>query len=66
MALHDLMGVILNKPVYELIGVNGSKTTPIYSGMIYFDELEHNGKTGGIDKILENFLIGILNMVIVN
>ena len=48
------MGVILNKPVYELIGVNGSKTTPIYSGMIYFDELEHNGKTGGIDKILEN------------
>ena len=22
--------------------------------MIYFDELEHNGKTGGIDKILEN------------
>tara|TARA_B100000963_G_scaffold288645_1_gene257925 strand:+ start:60 stop:1247 length:1188 start_codon:yes stop_codon:yes gene_type:complete len=54
LALHDLMGVILNKPVYELIGVNGSKTTPIYSGMIYFDELEHNGKTGGIDKILEN------------
>tara|TARA_B100000900_G_scaffold415518_1_gene445733 strand:- start:8006 stop:9193 length:1188 start_codon:yes stop_codon:yes gene_type:complete len=54
LALHDLMGVILNKPVYELIGVNGSKTTPIYSGMIYFDELEQNGKTGGIDKILEN------------
>ena len=54
LALHDLMGVILNKPVYKLIGDNGSKETPIYSGMIYFDELEHEGKLGGIDKILEN------------
>jgi L-alanine-DL-glutamate epimerase-like enolase superfamily enzyme len=54
LALHDLMGVILDKPVHKLIGSNGSKKTPIYSGMIYFDELEHNGNTGGIDKILEN------------
>jgi L-alanine-DL-glutamate epimerase-like enolase superfamily enzyme len=54
LALHDLMGVILDKPVYKLIGNNGSKDTPIYSGMIYFDELEHEEKVGGIDKILEN------------
>ena len=54
LALHDLMGVILDKPVYKLMGGNGSKETPIYSGMIYFDELEHEGKIGGIDKILEN------------
>ena len=51
LALHDLMGVILNKPVYQLIGQNGIKDTSIYSGMIYFDELEHQGKVGGIDKI---------------
>ena len=54
LALHDLMGVILDKPVYKLMGGNGSKETPIYSAMIYFDELEHEGKVGGIDKILEN------------
>ena len=54
LALHDLMGVILDKPVYKLMGGNGSKETPIYSAMIYFDELEHEGKIGGIDKILEN------------
>ena len=40
LALHDLMGVILDKPVYKLMGGNGSKETPIYSGMIYFDELD--------------------------
>ncbi len=54
LALHDLMGVILDKPVYKLLGANGTKKTPIYSGMIYFDEMEHEGKSGGIDKILEN------------
>ena len=54
LALHDLMGVILDKPVYQLIGHYGIKDTSIYSGMIYFDELEHQGKVGGIDKILEN------------
>lgn len=53
-ALHDLMGIILNKPVYQLIGNKGEKNTPIYSGMIYFDELEQHGKVGGIDKILKN------------
>lgn len=54
LALHDLMGVILNKPVYQLLGANGTKNTPIYSGMIYFDEMKHEGKSGGMDKILEN------------
>jgi L-alanine-DL-glutamate epimerase-like enolase superfamily enzyme len=54
LALHDLMGVILNKPVYKILGEKGTKNTPIYSGMIYFDEMEYQGITGGIDKILEN------------
>ena len=54
LALHDLMGVILDKPVYQLIGANGTKKTPIYSGMIYFDELEPEDNPAGMDKIIEN------------
>jgi len=54
LALHDLMGVILNKPVYQLLGLKGTKKTPIYSGMIYFDELEPEDNPAGLDKILEN------------
>ena len=34
LALHDLMGVILDKPVYQLFGAKGTKNTPVYSGMI--------------------------------
>lgn len=54
LVLHDLMGVILNKPVYELLGAKGTKNTPIYSGMIYFDEMELKDIAAGMDKILEN------------
>ena len=53
-ALHDLMGVILHKPVYELLGAKGTKKTPVYSGMIYFDELEPEGNPSGMSKIIEN------------
>ena len=54
LALHDLMGVILNKPVYKLLGANGPKESKIYSGMIYFDELYPDDNPAGIDKIIEN------------
>ncbi|MCT4648575.1 MAG: hypothetical protein N4A74_26540 [Carboxylicivirga sp.] len=53
-ALHDLIGVILNKPVFEILGAKGTKETPIYSGMIYFDELEPKETPAGIEKIIEN------------
>lgn len=53
-ALHDLMGVILNKPVYELLGDQGTKTTSVYSGMIYLDELNRENKAKGFDAVLEN------------
>ncbi|WP_270089921.1 enolase C-terminal domain-like protein [Sphingobacterium sp. SYP-B4668] len=52
-ALHDLAGVILNKPVYALLGNEQPFTTDYYSGMIYFDDLEPSHKPGGIDRILE-------------
>lgn len=56
--LHDLAGVIMNKPVYELMGRKKPLLTKCYSGMIYFEELEPKEgpvKTvaNGMDKILE-------------
>ncbi|NND34984.1 MAG: mandelate racemase/muconate lactonizing enzyme family protein, partial [Saprospiraceae bacterium] len=53
-ALYDLMGVILNKPVYELLGNHGPRENPIYSGMIYLDELEPPENPAGLDVILKN------------
>ena len=53
-ALHDLAGVILEKPVYQMLGLNGSKATDLYSGMIYFDELDAEGKYVGIDQVIKN------------
>ncbi len=53
-ALHDLMGVILDEPVYKLLGANGSKSNPVYSGMIYIDELNEGNHNKNIDIILEN------------
>lgn len=52
-ALHDLAGVILQKPVYNLLGKKDPFTTKYYSGMIYFDDLEPKDNPSGIDKILE-------------
>jgi D-galactarolactone cycloisomerase len=53
-ALHDLMGVILNEPVFKLIGNNGPKEVLLYSGMIYLDELNPGNENKGIEAILEN------------
>lgn len=53
MALHDLAGVVLQKPVYALLGKKDPFITKYYSGMIYFDDLEPKDQPAGIDKILE-------------
>lgn len=52
-ALHDLAGTILQKPVYELLGRKKPYVTDYYSGMIYFDDLEPSEKPSGIARILE-------------
>lgn len=52
-ALHDLAGIILEKPVYELMGRKKPLITNCYSGMIYFDDLEPEDNPAGVDKILE-------------
>jgi L-alanine-DL-glutamate epimerase-like enolase superfamily enzyme len=48
------MGVILNQPVYKLIGNRDTKEVPLYSGMIYLDELNPGNETKGIDAVIEN------------
>ncbi len=37
-----------------MLGASGSKEKKIYSGMIYFDELEPEDNPSGIEKVLEN------------
>lgn len=53
-ALHDLAGMILKMPVYQMLGGKGPKSTSCYSGMIYFDDLEPPDKPRGIDVVLKN------------
>lgn len=53
-ALHDLAGVILDRPVWKLLGGAAPRLFPIYSGMIYFDDLGPNGEDVGIDKVVKN------------
>jgi L-alanine-DL-glutamate epimerase-like enolase superfamily enzyme len=53
-ALHDLAGVILDQPVYQMLGAQGPRENLVYSGMIYFDELEPSEHPAGLAKVLEN------------
>ena len=53
-ALHDLMGVVLDKPIYQLLGGKGPEASPVYSGMIYLDELNEGNPNKNIDIILNN------------
>ena len=53
-ALFDLAGIILNKPVFELLGSYGPRENLVYSGMIYLDELNPENTSKGFDAVLEN------------
>lgn len=53
-ALHDLAGVILDQPVYKMLGAAGPKASPCYSGMIYFDDLEPPEDPAGIEQVMRN------------
>ena len=52
--LHDLAGVILDQPVWAMTGAEKPHLTKVYSGMIYFDDLDPSDNPAGIDKVLEN------------
>lgn len=53
-ALHDLAGIILEMPVYKMLGAKGPKATVCYSGMIYFDDLEPPANPAGIEQVMKN------------
>ncbi|MCS7224991.1 MAG: mandelate racemase [Armatimonadetes bacterium] len=50
--VHDLVGHILDVPVFTLFGSKGPNRLPIYSGAIYFDDLDPEDNPGGIKRIL--------------
>lgn len=53
-ALHDLAGVILGQPVWKMLGAEKPHIYPVYSGMIYFDDLEPKDNPAGIAQVLKN------------
>lgn len=52
--LHDLAGRILGKSVAELCGGKGPKALPIYSGALYFDDLDPDDAPRGLPAVLDN------------
>ena len=50
--LHDLVGHILGVSVATLLGGKGPDRVPVYSGAIYFDDLEPEGKPRGVPGVL--------------
>lgn len=66
--LHDLAGVILNQPVYQMLGSHGettcfhrnsdltmkTKVVPCYDGAIYMDDILPEDNPRGIEAILVN------------
>jgi D-galactarolactone cycloisomerase len=53
-ALHDLAGVILDQPVYQLLGSDGIATLPCYDGAIYMDDLLPVDGPRGVGIVLGN------------
>ena len=68
LALHDLAGMILDLPVFVMIGGDEPKSVPCYSGMIYFDDIEPLEEPPGIEQVLFNagadFMFGYRQMKI--
>lgn len=52
-ALHDLLGVVLDAPVHALLGGRGPVDVPVYDGAIYFDDLDPQEAPRGIEVLLE-------------
>ncbi len=53
-ALHDLAGVILDLPVYRLLGNAECTAVPCYDGAIYMDDLDPEETPRGVEVVLEN------------
>lgn len=53
-ALHDLLGVVEDRPVWDLLGACGAVTMPVYCGAIYFDDLDPDDLPRGLPAVLDN------------
>ena len=58
MPLWDLIGKVLKKPVYELLGGAGPKRVPVYDGSIYFSDLLEEYTHKPLDRFKEEIDMG--------
>lgn len=59
MPVWDLIGKVLNKPVYELLGGAGPKRVPVYDGSIYFSDLLPEYVDKPLDRFKEEIDMGL-------
>lgn len=52
-ALHDLLGVVLDAPVHALLGASGSPDVAVYDGAVYFDDLDPDDAPRGVGVLVE-------------
>jgi D-galactarolactone cycloisomerase len=53
-ALHDLAAVIMDQPVYKMLGYKGKLAIPCYDGAIYMDDLVPEESPRGVSAIIQN------------
>ena len=59
MPLWDLIGKLMNKPVYQLLGGSGPKQVPVYDGSIYFADLLPENNEKKLDRFKEEIDMGL-------
>ncbi len=59
MPLWDLIGKVLKKPVYELLGGAGPNRVPVYDGSIYFSDLLPEYEHKPLDRFKEEIDMGM-------
>ncbi|HEY5587092.1 MAG TPA: enolase C-terminal domain-like protein [Ruminiclostridium sp.] len=53
-ALHDLAGVILNIPVYKMLGNEIDQHINCYDGAIYMNDISPSSRPGGLQSIIDD------------
>lgn len=59
MPLWDLIGKVLNKPVFQLLGGLGPQKVPVYDGSVYFSDLLPESKQEGLDCFKREIDMGL-------
>ena len=54
LALHDVAARAVGLSVHQLLGDHGSRQVDVYSGAIYFDDLDPEDAPGGLAAVLAN------------